>query len=331
VKPSARLAVCVALAGLPACGDPNSLGGGRDPLGGGTGGTSGSLGSAGGGAGGTGGTSGSVGTGGGGGSDAGSLPEEVTLTLGPFLVDTGREAFMCQTFANPFGGSDVFIREIESHMTPGSHHFLMNAVVDPVSGLSPCTTIDTPVGPYATQVPDDVFGYPPGIAAPLPGTNNLKMMSHYLNSSPTLLVAEVSVTLRRARPETVQQVAWVKSLSSTDINVPPRGSQTVEGGITLEPREEWDVYWIIPHMHQRGTRFSVSAGPGGVQQVYETDRWLAPSRRFDPPLRLSAGDSLNYACTFFNDTTAPLTFGESALDNEMCVLVFHYTEVGVRR
>jgi hypothetical protein len=318
----ACLPLCAAIAGLSACGDPDSLGGNRGSLSGGAGGVAGSSGAAGG----AGGTSAASGNGGGGSSaDAGGLPEEVTLTMGPFLVDSGREAFFCQTFANPFRSSDVYVREIESHMTPGSHHFLMNAVQDPPASLGPCTAIESPGGSYATHTPDDVFSYPEGIAARLAGTDNLKLMSHFVNGSPTLQLAQVTVTVRRARPESVVQEASVKSMSVTDINVPPRGSQTVQNGMTLPEDGEWSVYWIIPHMHLRGTRFTVSAGPGAAQLVYETDRWEAPSRRFDPPLRLNPGDSLNYACTFVNETSAPLTFGESALDNEMCSLVFHYT------
>jgi hypothetical protein len=324
VKPSLWLSFGVAVAGLAACGDPDSLGGGRDSLAAGAGGAAGSGGSAGGG---TSGASGSAGNAGGAGATDAGLRDEVTLTLGPFFVESGREAFMCQTFANPFSGNDVHIREFESHMTRGAHHFLMNVVDDAPTGLEPCTAIDVPSGPYATQTPDDVFTYPEGVAALLAGANNLKLTSHYANSSGTPLLAEVAVTLRRARPETVGQEASFRSLSAPDINVPPRGSQTVGGEITLNAQDEWNVYWVIPHMHQRGTRFTVSAGPRAQQLVYETDRWEAPSRKFDPPLRLSAGDSLNYTCTFFNDTAEPLTFGESPLGNEMCVLVFHHTVV----
>ena len=32
---------------------------------------------------------------------------------------------MCQDFANPFGGADVEVAQIESNMTAGSHHMLL--------------------------------------------------------------------------------------------------------------------------------------------------------------------------------------------------------------
>ena len=152
------------------------------------------------------------------------------------------------------------------------------------------------------------------------------MISHYLNASATNMLAEVRVTLRRARPETVRQVAWFQSMSYDQINVPPRQTQTVESGVTLGAGLEWDLLWILPHMHLRGTHFSVKAGPGGAMNtIFETDRSESASHRFDPPYRLNSGDSLNYSCTFFNETAAPLTFGESAVHNEMCALVVHYT------
>jgi hypothetical protein len=166
------------------------------------------------------------------------------------------------------------------------------------------------------------------VAVRLRGTDGLKLISHYFNSGKTPLGAEVTVTLRRVPPETVRQIAWIQSMSYTEIDVPPRQSVTVQGGVTLaedRPDVTQDVLWIQPHMHSRGTNFKVAAGPGGANVIYEADTWEAPSRRLDPPYRLHAGDSLNYSCTFYNDGEVPLTFGESAARNEMCLLLYHYT------
>ena len=86
---------------------------------------------------------------------------------------------------------------------------------------------------------------------------------------------------------------------------------------------EFDLLWLLPHMHSRGTNFRVTAGPEATV-IYETNDWNSPSHKLDPPHRLHAGESLYYSCTFFNDTALPLSFGQSPANEEMCVLVFHY-------
>ena len=307
VRGAALATVCACVA---ACGDPNSLGGVAD-------GVSGSSGTGGGGSGGVGG-------------DAGGSSDEVTLRMDRFVVEPGREAFACQTFANPFGGSEVYLREFESHMSPGSHHLVVNYAqgVTRDGTLTSCSGLAPPVGPFTTQGTHDIFTFQQGVAARLPGTDGLTLISHYFNASSVPLTAEVSVTLRRARAESVEKVAWLQTMSYVDITVPPRQTLTVQGGLTL-PQDSrnrtFDVLWIQSHMHSRGTRFAVSAGPGGANVIYETDRWEAPSHKVDPPYQLNPGDSLNYSCTFFNKGDFPLTFGESAATNEMCLLVYHYT------
>jgi hypothetical protein len=279
--------------------------------------------------GGEGGTGGSVGLGANGGGSG--VPSEVTLTMDPFTVPAGREVFMCQTFANPFGGVDVHIREFESHMTPGSHHLILN-YADGVSGESPgassaapCSGLAAPTGPFTTQDPDDSYTYPPGIGALLEGTRGFGLNSHYFNARTEPITASVSVTVRRAEPGRVQRQALGLSLVYLEIDVPPHESATVTSGMTLSEDQTMEVLWMVPHMHSRGTHFRVATGKAGENVIYETDDWEVPPVEFQPPLVLRANDSLSYSCTWFNDTEQSLTFGESAANNEMCLLALHYT------
>src|ERR1700722_10565969 len=53
------------------------------------------------------------------------LAQSATLTITPFTVAPGAEVYMCQWFANPFGGQDVDIVEIDGQMSEGSHHFFV--------------------------------------------------------------------------------------------------------------------------------------------------------------------------------------------------------------
>jgi hypothetical protein len=258
-------------------------------------------------------------------SPIGDPPEEVTLTMDPFVIEPGAETFMCQNFANPFAGADVYIREFESHMTAGSHHLLANYLGNARStGAAPCSGLELPAGPFATQTPDYVYTYQEGVAAPLLGSFGLRLNSHYLNTGREPLTAQVSVTLRRTPTETVVEEARTGVSFDASINVPPRETVTVTSGVKF--REEAELLWLMPHMHMRGTHFLVKSTDGRTTNVvYETDDWEAPPHRFDQPVVMPAMWNLDYSCTFVNTTETTLTFGESALNNEMCVLIYQHT------
>jgi hypothetical protein len=294
-----------------------SAGKGGGGSGGGTGtggafGTGGSLGSGGSG----GGTGGSGNTGGGGGPNL----ESVTLKLGPFTVRSGSDTYMCQNYANPFGGQDVDIAEIETHMTGGSHHLLVNYADGATSsGPTPCGGLEAPQGPFATQIPDDKLTYPEGIAAPLAGNQGIRINSHYFNTTQTPFEAEVTVILRRARPGSVRARAYTTMGLAFDINVQPHSYGSA--GSTVSFSEDVHILSLMPHMHMHGTRFVVNAAGS---QIFETDDWEVAPFPLEPPLPLRVGESLDYSCEYYNDGEVPLTFGEQAASNEMCILIAQY-------
>src|SRR5262245_48498567 len=195
-----------------------------------------------------------------GGGDAGSeVPDpvgEATLTLDPFVVEPGGETVVCQKFENPFGES-VLIREFEAHMTPGSHHLLLNQFQEqaPNLALERCTGLEGPTGSFATQSADDKYTYPEGIAAELRADTGLCVISHYLNTTTTPLTPTVSVTMRLARKETVMLRALTSFLSYVAFEIPPLATKTVAsfGGVA----EDAELLWLVPHMHSHGKHFAV--------------------------------------------------------------------------
>jgi hypothetical protein len=56
------------------------------------------------------------------------------------------------------------------------------------------------------------------------------------------------------------------------------------------------------------------------QMIYSTDSWSAsPFTKYDPPLQVKMGQKFTWTCTYKADGGGLLTFGESALTNEMCI------------
>jgi hypothetical protein len=282
-----------------------------------------------GGRGGTGGKGGASGNGGGGGDLIGGaggsggspdVPWEVTLHMLPFRVEPGRDTYMCQDFKNPFGGVAVEIGEFESHMTSGSHHLVFNyseGATD--TSPTPCSGLEIPSGPFATQTRDDQLIYPEGIAAPLPGNTGFHLNSHYFNPGNEAFEANVSITIRRVAPETVRAHALSTISIAFNINVP--ANSVGSAGSQLSFSEDVQLLWLMPHMHMHGTRFSVDMGGS---RILETDDWESPPVQYSPPIPIPGNQALSYNCQYKNDGAVPLSFGESAANSEMCILIAQY-------
>lgn len=243
--------------------------------------------------------------------------QTVTITMDSFDIQPGAEVYKCQNFANPFGG-DVEVSTFESHMTPGSHHLLLFYKDGAKDGpIEDCSGLEFAATPYSTQLPDDSVAFPPGVAAAVPSTQGLRLQSHYLNTSSETITAKVQMTFHLAAPGTVTDHAGVLFIVQPSIFVPANSTKDIHYSCTVP--QEMSVLKTASHMHKHGTKF-VSTVAGAP--FYETNTWDEPTPAlFDPPRALHAGDPLNFTCTFVNTSPSPLTFGESAASNEMCLLV----------
>jgi hypothetical protein len=71
-------------------------------------------------------------------------------------------------------------------------------------------------------------------------------------------------------------------------------------------------------MHKRATNFVATTSTGVT--LFQTTQWAEPPPQiYSPPLFLPAGTTITWSCTYVNDTSASLTFGESAMTNVMCI------------
>lgn len=245
------------------------------------------------------------------------LGAAAVITMDSFMVPPGGEVYYCQDFANPFGGMDANIQMFESHMSKGSHHLLL-FYKDGVTSDGPiekCSGLEFAATPYGSQAPDDSLEFPPGVAALVPGTSGLRIQSHYLNTTNTAIDAKVQITLHQAAAGTVQNQAGVLFVVDPKFMIQPNSSAVVMDDCTIP--QDMNVLRANSHMHQHGTNFVATVGGSSV---YQTTQWSEPkSAIFDPPMAFKAGDPLHFACSFTNNSSSTLTFGESAQTNEMCI------------
>ena len=262
------------------------------------------------------------------GGGGGNPPNEktFTFTMDTFTVEAGQEVYRCQNFANPFG-DDIEVTKFESHMASGSHHLLMYYMgPDPKTGplqdgpLTPCSGLEFHASPYGTQLPDDFVQYPPGIAALAKKTDGFRFQSHYLNTTNAPITASVVTTFHIAEPGTITDHAGVLFMVQPNFAIKPHTTQVVTRNCKV-PRD-MNLLLASSHMHQHGTHFD---GNVGGNLVYTTNTWDNPKPKiFSPEVVAKQGDPISFSCTFQNDSDKTLTFGESALINEMCIFSAQY-------
>ncbi|HEX3769539.1 MAG TPA: hypothetical protein VHV30_01685 [Polyangiaceae bacterium] len=242
----------------------------------------------------------------------------VTIASSTFTVPAGGEVYKCQDFANPFGGQAVDIDRYDLTMNVGSHHMLLFYKAGATDG----SVIDCPqgglmTGPYTfgAQSRTATLAYPAGIGAAVPGTMGFTVQMHYVNTSPTPITGQATVTMHVARPDTITQHAGVLNYVQTQFSIPPDNQPHVISA-TCDLTQDVNILSTGAHMHQRAQSFVAASG---ATMLYQTDVWDdPPSKAFAPPLQLAQGAPITWSCTYVNDTTGALTFGESALTNAMC-------------
>jgi hypothetical protein len=265
------------------------------------------------------------------GAKGNSLPadtKEYVFAMDPVDVPVGAELYKCQDFPNPFG-KDIAILETESVISAGSHHMFAFRIPASTAMLaadgSKGPVFDCPMGglefhPYfhLTQVAHDVTSYPPGVGRSLAATDVIRLNMHYLNTTDSAEQSNAEVTVRYTDASAVEQLAAEIFIYGGSLQVPV-GQSTQMFSYTLPM--DLKLLQVTGHMHQRGTHYEAWAGGDGSadRPIYSAGDWdSATSESFKPGFEMKAGDTLNYACTFQNDTGNMLSAGESALTNEMC-------------
>lgn len=283
-------------------------------------------------------TGGTVGAGGAAGGTAGASgaagggpvlpdPNVATIKLDTFTVNPGQELIMCQDFDNPFGGQDAAIVDTESDMTSGSHHLhvFYGSDTPAQKTIAPCANpLEFRSLLHIAVAPHFEVQYPAGMAARLRGSLGLRLQSHYINTTTDPIQAQVTVNLKKTDPSTIQN--WVAQFyyDRIQLSIPPGANQTVTTSCTVPGTYgKIGLLSALSHMHSRGTHFVASTSTG--VKLIETDDWEGGSPTvYDPPVMLSPGDSVSWTCTYNNTTGHTLNFGDSAVNNEMCIYIARF-------
>jgi hypothetical protein len=239
------------------------------------------------------------------------------VSMDPIEVPPGAELYKCQDFVNPTG-KDIAILRSKSVMSRGSHHFAAFRM----ENLTTAALTDCPAGGleahefvHASQTPEQETTYPEDVGRFLPSSDGLRLQVHYLNTTADPLQVKATFSMHYVDADKVKYKAGGVFLNNLGLQVAP-GKSTVSKSFELE--SDIKLLVAVSHMHRHATGFTSSTSDG--RKLFESTEWDGPvPALFDPGLEITAGTSVDWACTFENNTGKTLTFGESASDNEMCI------------
>jgi hypothetical protein len=270
----------------------------------------------------------------------GELGTPLTLTMDSFTVPANDEVYMCQQFGNPFG-KDVDLVKMVGSMSAGSHHFFVFNMTpstgrSTTSPLAPCLDkgLEFHPFPYLSQQPEWTVQYGAGMGYPLVSQNGLMMNVHYLNTSSMPVTPKVTITIYPAKPGTVTTHVGTIFLNNQTIYVPAGTPETkllaVSNSNVPISDESYTIFTNWSHMHQYSTDFQASTG-GNV--FYDEKQWSEPplitagtGMNQSPllPKQMTAGATVTWTCMYYNPTSQPMTFGDSAMTNDMCIYLGQY-------
>jgi hypothetical protein len=248
----------------------------------------------------------------------GSAAGTVDIAMQPFTVPPGGEAYKCQNFTNPFGNAPVDVDRFEARMPAGSHHMIVFFVDGVTDGpLEDCSGSEFHPNVFGAQVAgDSVIDLPRGIGVAIPPSSGLRYQLHFVNTTGSEAVASVTTKYHVAAPGSITEHAGQLLFSNEDITIPPGVPTQVTK--TCSVPQDLSILGVSAHVHTHAVDFVATTGG---TELYETKGWSDPvPKRFDPPFPLPANQAVTFTCSYVNDTAQTITFGESAVTNEMCIL-----------
>jgi Copper type II ascorbate-dependent monooxygenase, C-terminal domain len=218
---------------------------------------------------------------------------------------------------------DIWLSAMRPIHPVGTHHTTLSLV--PNDGNPTCS--GSSFGPgliYAAGVGTGELRMPPGVAMKLPAGQALLLGLHIYNPSAASLSGHSAIEMIRVRPEQVKSEADMLLSGPATLSLPPASRTTISHSCRVAT--EQNVFNLFPHMHQLGVHIKTTVTVSGEPLVLHDADYQFEEQYQLPvgPLTLRAGDTITTECTYQNDTSQTVTFGESS-DTEMCFsILFRY-------
>ncbi len=260
-------------------------------------------------------------------------PRAIELSSGAFTVGSGSEVTLCKYVDLPVEG-DYLVSAYHAEMLPGSHHFNM-FWADPIQSqlddvprdeLAPCVEVPLRIYMAGSQWREVDQAFPPGVGLRIPAGSVLILEIHYANYGDFEIEGKLDVRLDEADPAALEQELGLYFNVMQGISVEP--GQRARLSARCPVAEGAELVVLTSHMHHFGEAFEINLVDehGGATPIYLSEDWSHPilDARWEQPIPLHGGQSLEWACTYRNPGPDVLVGGASAEENEMCVMAAFY-------
>lgn len=256
------------------------------------------------------------------------------LDEGTFTVEPGVDALYCMRLPIPeaHGDEPLYVRQIDSRLPDGTHHFFMAYRTDPVDAETPCF----PGGALVTTEEADAhdggggkmlfmsgagaysYALPDGYAYYLPSGRGHMVTSHHVFNSTDEPLAMYGRFNVHTATDVTHPINTLNCLLQ-DIWVAPHSESTVSGTCTAP--FDLDLVVLSSHAHQHLRHFEILVRD---EPIYTSKDWDSPDIVvLDEPLSLAAGEGITFRCTFRNDGDEWVVFGTGDY-GEMCAIMTSY-------
>jgi hypothetical protein len=175
---------------------------------------------------------------------------------------------------------------------------------------------------------------PADVGMYLPSSGNLRLDMHYNNLGGTTTEQDASgveVCVIQTQSKFRANTATVFGGFSALPSIPPNQKVDNVGNCAVStPKGPVHVLSQSPHMHLLGVNAKLVLTRGGQQTVLHDAPFTFDDQRnypFSPELMLQTGDKVTTTCTYQNNTSKTVTFGENT-GNEMCFNFVVYYPMG---
>ena len=261
------------------------------------------------------------------------------LTVGPG-EEVGNDDALCQswTLNNP---EEIWVNAVELEQDELSHHSIWTYVpstsFEGPDGIWKCTDRGyTSTGAaiaggvlYAqsTQAPHEVQRFPNDAAIRIAPYSRIIGDIHLLNASTESVTGHARLTLYTLAAQDVGVKLVPFQLHYRDIHVPAHASTRLFGECDLDSRFltasgepfQMDLYYVLPHTHQRGKRLFIDilGGPDDKKRIFDVGAYNgeARGRAYDKPVHVANAQGFRWGCEYENPSDTTYEWGYNL---EMC-------------
>ncbi|MDB4967650.1 MAG: hypothetical protein JWN44_3339 [Myxococcales bacterium] len=231
---------------------------------------------------------------------------------------------------------DIDVRAVQGFQTVGGHHVILFSTAKHEEPGTTRRCTDDDMSTFRFSAASGAEGQsgkneaPGNLVYRVPAGAQIVLNHHYINATGAPRDAQSAMNIFVAEPGKQYVQSGSFAVVDTALRLPP-GKSAMDINCTM-PRA-FDAWYLIPHMHEWGSRIVVERIPvsdGVVEPLFDVEWTPAymfhpPELRRDPtaPLTFAAGDKLHVHCEYDNTKSTDLTFGL-----EMCVAFAQFVDAG---